>query len=213
MTVFLFGFTLLHFQHPMSLIFSNTSSGRAAALLATVLISGAMPGWAADPVVSNLKAVQRAGTKLVDITYDVAADTATVEVSLQISGDGGATFAVPAVSVTGAVGSGVSTGTGKALTWNAGVDWTGQYSPQVRFKLLADDLMAPPSFAAIPAGSFLMGDSLDVIDDAPVHAVTVGAYHLGKTEVTKGEWDEVRAWAAGHGYTDLSAGVCDDNYN
>jgi hypothetical protein len=93
----------------MSLIFYCASSGRAAALITAVLISGAMPGWAANPVVSNLKAVQREGTKLVDITYDVAADTATVKVSLQISGDGGVTFAVPAVSVAGAVGPGVST--------------------------------------------------------------------------------------------------------
>ncbi len=143
----------------MSLLFSGASSGRAAALITAVLISGAMPGWAADPVVSNLKAVQREGTKLVDITYDLAADTATVVVSLQISGDGGVNFVVPAVSVTGAMGSGVSTGTGKTLTWNAGADWNGQYSPQVRFKVKADD--APPGFASIPTGSFSLGDSLD----------------------------------------------------
>jgi len=39
---------------------------------------------AADPVVSNLTAVQRAGTKLVDITYDVTADTPKVRVSPEI---------------------------------------------------------------------------------------------------------------------------------
>jgi len=180
----------------------------AVARFAAVLIAGAMPGWAADPVVSNLKAVQREGTKLVDITYDVAADTATVEVRLQVSGDGGATFTVPAFSVTGAVGLGVSTGTGKALTWNAGADWNGQYSPQVRFKVVADDLVAPPGFASIPAGRFLMGDSFGDgnSDERPVRQVTVSTYYMGKTEVTKGEWDAVRAWATIHGYTDLSAG-------
>jgi hypothetical protein len=46
---------------------------------------------AADPVVSNISAVQRAGTKLVDITYDVTADTTTVVVGLEISNDGGQT--------------------------------------------------------------------------------------------------------------------------
>jgi formylglycine-generating enzyme required for sulfatase activity len=127
-----------------------------------------------NPVVSNLVAVQRAGTKLVDITYDVSADTATVAVSLQISGDGGATFEVPAVSVTGEVGPGVSTGTGKTLTWNAGVDWNGQYSPQLRFKVVADDV--PAGFASIPAGPFLMGDALDGMANAPVHEVTVSAF-------------------------------------
>jgi hypothetical protein len=181
---FLFGFTLLHFQHPMSSIFFSASSGWSAALITAVLMSGAMPGWAADPVVSNLKAVQREGTKLVDITYDVAADTVTVEVSLQISGDGGVTFAVPAVSVTGAVGSGVSTGTGKTLTWNAGADWDGQFSPQVRFEEVADD--APDGFASILAGAFSMGDSLDNLDgmgDAPVRVDFSGGDTSKKTPV------------------------------
>ncbi len=189
----------------MYLLFPRFSSCRAAALCAAALILGALPGWAADPVVSNLKAVQREGTKLVDITYDVAADTPTVQVSLQISGDGGATFAVRALSVAGAVGPGVSTGIGKALTWNAGADWNGQYSPQVRFKVVADD--APVGFATIPAGAFSMGDNLDGLGDAPVRSVTVSAFYMGKTEVTKGEWDEVRTWAVGHGYTDLTAGA------
>ena len=30
---------------------------------------------------------------------------------------------------------------------------------------------------------------------------------MGKTEVTKGAWDDVRAWGLAHGYTDLSAGA------
>jgi hypothetical protein len=51
----------------------------AAALLASVF-----PALAADPVVSNLTASQRAGTKLVDITYDVTADTPTVKLTLEI---------------------------------------------------------------------------------------------------------------------------------
>jgi hypothetical protein len=40
---------------------------------------------AADPAVSNISAVQRAGTKLVDVTYDVTADTPKVHVSPEIS--------------------------------------------------------------------------------------------------------------------------------
>jgi hypothetical protein len=67
--------------------------GRALLLLPTV-------ARAADPVVSNLTATQRAGTKLVDITYDVTAETPTVFVSLEISSDGGTTFSVPATTVS-----------------------------------------------------------------------------------------------------------------
>jgi formylglycine-generating enzyme required for sulfatase activity len=53
-----------------------------------------------------------------------------------------------------------------------------------------------------------MGDSFSegVSDEIPVRQVTVSAFYMGKTEVTKGEWDKVRAWGLGHGYTDLSPG-------
>jgi uncharacterized repeat protein (TIGR02543 family) len=36
--------------------------------------------------------------------------------------------------------------------------------------------------------------------------VTLDAYYIGKYEVTKAEWDEVRTWGLSNGYTDLAAG-------
>ena len=65
----------------------------------------------------------------------------------------------------------------------------------------------PVGFALIPAGTFQMGDALDGMSDAPVHTVNVSAFYIGKTEVTKGEWDEVRSWGTSRGYTDLAAGA------
>jgi formylglycine-generating enzyme required for sulfatase activity len=161
---------------------------------------------AADPVVSNISAVQRAGTKLVDITYDVTADTATVKVTLEISNDGGQTFTVPAVTTSGALGAGIATGTGKVITWNAGVDWNGRPSNQLRFKVVADDLRG--SIVYIPAGPFTMGrTSGDTDSNAPPVNVIVSQFYMGKYEVTKAEWDEVRTWAISNGYTDLGAGA------
>ena len=60
----------------------------------------------------------------------------------------------------------------------------------------------PPTegFSLIPAGEFQMGDALDGMKDAPVHTVRVRAYYMAKHQVTKALWDEVRAWAKGHGY-------------
>ena len=55
---------------------------------------------AANPVVSNLSAAQRAGTHLVDITYDVTTEMPTVILSLEISSDGGTTFSVPATTAS-----------------------------------------------------------------------------------------------------------------
>ena len=71
---------------------------------------------AAAPVVSNLSASQRAGTKLVDIVYDVAADTSSVDISLEVSSDGGSSFTVPATSLSGAIGAGVRRGHCRAMT-------------------------------------------------------------------------------------------------
>ena len=108
--------------------------------------------------VSNVRAAQRAGTNLVDIDYDVTGTTLPVYVTLEVSGDDGATFAVPVSSVTGAVGRDVAPGTNLRLTWDGGADWAGHAVAQARFKVTADDNPIPPGFALIPAGSFQMGD-------------------------------------------------------
>jgi formylglycine-generating enzyme required for sulfatase activity len=71
---------------------------------------------------------------------------------------------------------------------------------------VSDTLKSKESFSRIPAGSFTMGDSLDGISDAPRRTVALDAYYIGKYEVTKVEWDEVRTWALSNGYTDLAAG-------
>jgi formylglycine-generating enzyme required for sulfatase activity len=158
----------------------------------------------AAPVVSNLTAAQRVGTKLVDITYDLAAPGfGAVAVTLEASSDGGVTWTVPVTSVTGAVGAGVTPGTGKTIVWNAGVDWPLQFSDTMGFRITVDD-----GFALISGGSFTMGvTSGDVDSTAPSITVTVGSFYLQERETTKAQWDEVRTWAVNNGYTDLAVGA------
>jgi formylglycine-generating enzyme required for sulfatase activity len=60
--------------------------------------------------------------------------------------------------------------------------------------------------ALIPAGSFAMGDTLDGDSNASPVTVNVSAFYMGKYEVTKALWDEVRNWALSNGYTDLAVG-------
>ena len=75
--------------------------------------------------------------------------------------------------------------------------------------LSTNALKALEGFSLIPAGSFTMGNSIAEdtdITDAPIREVTLDAYYIGKYEVTKAEWDEVRTWAASNGYTDLAPG-------
>ncbi len=172
----------------------------AALILLTPLVH------AAAPVVSNISAIQRTGTRLVDITYNVTADFSTVSVGLAISSDGGATFSVPATTVSGAIGLGVARGTGKVITWNAGADWSNKYNSTMRFKVTADDASA---LILIPAGSFQMGNAMAEdtdITDAPIRTVTVSAFYMGRNLVTKADWDTVQPWALTQGYTDLKVG-------
>jgi formylglycine-generating enzyme required for sulfatase activity len=160
--------------------------------------------WAADPVVSNMRARQLDGTQRVEITYDLAdADSATVNVAVAVSDNGGASYAVPATNFSGAVGSGVTPGANRKFTWDAGKDWPGKYSVNMRFKVTAQDAPpAPAGMVLIPAGTFAMGDSFGEgdSDERPVHTVTVSAFFMDQCEVTKALWDEVYGWAIAHGY-------------
>ena len=113
--------------------------------------------------------------------------------------------------MTGAVGAGVAVGSGKLITWNMATDWNGNVAT-LSYTVTADDgvIPAPDGFALIPAGSFLMGDQSSPLvgnpGELPVRSVQVSGFLLAKYEVTKGLWDEVRAWGAANGYTDLPAG-------
>jgi sulfatase modifying factor 1 len=164
----------------------------------------------AAPVVNNIAASQRPGTKLVDITYDlVAVGWSGVAVSLQVSSDSGATWTVPVVTVSGAIGANVAPGTGKAIVWDAGTDWPRSYSTQMRFRVTADDGVTPlAGFSYIPPGSFTMGrTSGDTDTTAPPVTVTVSGFYMQQMETTKALWDDVRTWGLSNGYTDLAVGA------
>ena len=132
----------------------------AAVLWGCLLLALSLPAFAQAPVVSNVVAQQRPGTGLVDITYDLTATTATVAISLRVSSDAGATFSVPVTSLSGAIGTGITAGVGKRITWNAGADWPEKWSDAMRFEISADDgvITAPvittqPSSLSISPGS------------------------------------------------------------
>ena len=179
--------------------------------LCLVFLLLVVPVSAADPTVTNVRAAQKTGTKQVEIYYDMSGSTSPVFVSLQISADGGTSFAVPASALSGAVGASISLGGNKKIIWNAGADWNNQLSNTVKFRVTASDTPpAPDGFALIPAGSFQMGDQSNPLvgysHELPVHSVYVSAFYMGKYEVTTELWETVRAWGLNNGYTDLPVG-------
>lgn len=171
---------------------------------------------AAPPVVSNIRASQRAGTHLVDIYYNVAdADgNSPLTVFVAVSDNAGASYNVPVFTLTGAVGPGVTLGNDRHIVWNAGTDWPGRFSSQCRVRITADDGTAPPApagMAYIPAGPFQMGDTFmeGGTSELPVHTVYVSAFFMDKYEVSRELWLPVYAWAQGRGYN-LSGGSFKD---
>lgn len=158
----------------------------------------------AQPIVSNGRAEQRSGTKLVDIYYDLSGATGTDEViEVLLSDDAGVTYTLPIESLSGDVGLGVTNGTDKHIVWDALQDLPSFVSQQMRIKVVVGPIDIVP-MVKIAAGSFSMGDNLDRFIYAPVHTVELSAYKIGETEVTWGQWQEVRDWAVSNGYTDLS---------
>ena len=109
----------------------------------TVVLVGTALLWLAPFVtagtvsVSNLMVAQRPGTKLVDITYDVAVTVWTnANISLAVSNSG---VQVVATNLTGDVGS-VAPGTAKSIVWDMGADWNGNQA-ELSFVLLATSTM------------------------------------------------------------------------
>jgi len=142
------------------------------------------------PVVSSVSALQIPGTGQVRITYDVAdADGDLVTVRLTCSSNGGQTFDLLPVSMTGAVNTPVTPGLNKQIVWDAARDYPGRYWGQVVAKVYATDGVAlAGAMVLVPAGSFTMGVTGGQAN--PSHTVTLDAYYIDKYEVTNAEYQQ-----------------------
>lgn len=153
---------------------------------------------AAAPVVSNVRAAQRAGTKLIDVTYDLSdSDSTSVFVSIQIYGNGGT---LPAFSLSGDVGSGVTPGFNKKIIWNAGQDWNRQYTTSGSARIIADDLTTTvpnSTLAYVPAG---FSASNGYGSHSGNGSIFTSGFYMDKTEISKATWDAVMTWALANGY-------------
>jgi hypothetical protein len=91
----------------------------------------------AQPVLTNVNIAQRAASKLVDISYDLAGDSGvTYTVSFTATRDNGTSYESIA-ALTGAVGAGVLPGQRKSVVWDAGAEWPGRLFPGTRVKATA----------------------------------------------------------------------------
>ncbi len=100
-----------------------------------------------NPTVSNVRASQRPGTKMVDIFYDLASPGSSVlAVSIAVSTNGGVSYTLPATSFTGTL-CGVAPGTNKKITWDAGRDWPGHLLANLRIRITGQTLTTGTTWA------------------------------------------------------------------
>lgn len=152
----------------------------------------------------QVTAVQRPGTKLVDVSYDLhSTETNSATVSLTVLRG---TNSVDVLTASGDVGSGVSTGTVRTVVWDAGADWNGNLD-DLTFRILGQDAQGagvetPAGRVRIPAGGNEGSDP-----DSGAYSLTVtNSLFMDASEVTKAQWDAVYSWAVTNGYSFANAG-------
>ena len=161
-------------------------------LLACLLIPTTI-AVASAPEVSNIRAEQQPGTKLIDIYYDVTdPQSSLLTVSIQISSNAGNSWNIPARTLVGDVNFNVTPGANRHIVWNAGADWNRNYTTQGKVRILADNAPTTPpvdTMAFVPAGF-----------SNPGREIYTSAFFMDITEVSKELWDTVYNWAIANGY-------------
>lgn len=84
------------------------------------------------------------------------------------------------------------------------VDFVQHAATNAQVSVRLFDGQSPSNMVLIPAGCFQIGDFKPIECDwsweMPVHTVYVSAFYMGKTAVSKSEWDAVYSWAVTNGY-------------
>jgi hypothetical protein len=120
------------------------TSGFAIALMYSAIAQNQVPQ------VSNVQFSNQAG--LVTVNYDVfEPEGETMNVSLMASEDNGKTFTIKATVATGDIGSSVTTGTGKSISWIISIDAPTANPDELVYRIVADDGLRP-DISAIIAG-------------------------------------------------------------
>lgn len=161
---------------------------------------------AVDPIVSNVRAKQREGSRLVDITYDVAdSDSPTVQIVLKLKLGQANAFDRCLTNISGDVGYGIKVGSGKKIVWNAGLDLSKYYSSFVKYQVVANDVTpdGPVDCRWIKPGIFLMGSPINEggrSTDEVQHRVTLSnGFWICDHEVTQAEFKAVMGYFRGLG--------------
>jgi hypothetical protein len=118
---------------------------KTAAAVAAAVTMGAGAAYAV-PQVTNVRMAQRAGTRVVDVLYDLAGEAAIVTLGIETNG-----VAIPDSAVTrlsGDVSVVIQPGTDRHIVWNAGADWPENVTETAKARVTAWSVDAPPLYCA-----------------------------------------------------------------
>ncbi len=162
-----------------------------------------------SPEVTNVVAVQRPHTALIDLTFDLAdADGDNLHVTLWYSTDGGQSWDDQCLTVSGDVGPGISAASGLSATWDAGVDFPAYINAGFLIRVYADDgngsAEVPSGFVLINPGFFTMGNMWE--GHTPHQVILTTPFVMSSTEVTNAQFVAAVQWAYDQGLVTLSNG-------
>jgi hypothetical protein len=124
----------------------------------------------ASPVVSNVRASQRDGSNLVDLYYDLSDVIEGATVSVELSSDGGSNYLPLTNNITGDYGEKIGNGSRKHIIWNAGVALPESFFEAMRFRVTADEYIAPSVSLRIMPGDYSVDEGVpSVIFGGLVH--------------------------------------------
>jgi len=108
------------------------------------------------PVVTNVTFAERTDSSfIVDINYDVTdAENDTMTVTMLVSTDAGQNWGFSANNITGDVGAGILSGTGKHIVWNFGAEHPQFFSDQVKVRIEVDDNVDTTACPGIPTVTY-----------------------------------------------------------
>ncbi|MBU1700648.1 MAG: SUMF1/EgtB/PvdO family nonheme iron enzyme [Candidatus Eisenbacteria bacterium] len=186
-----------------------------ATILMLVILACSLSSFAVKandpPVIANVQAEQNPVTMHVLVSYNVYdPDGDPITITLRLSENGGISYPIRCLSVSGDVGAGITNGIGKHILWDALADYPGSYGDYYVVKVVARDGYLGQEMVLVPAGTFIMGDGETACSSE--HEVTLTRdLYLGQHEVTNDEYLEAVQWAYDQGYVTATTSSVSDN--
>lgn len=188
--------------------------------IAAVVLLNVTHSWALQPTVSNVTAMQRAGTKEVEIRYKlVVHGGGRAHVTVTASRDNGSSYEeVPLTQLSGDFGPYQLGAFGprelvlknnKTIIWDLeGSNWDQAVFSQVKVRVTATSVSVPAEMVLVEGGILETESSFD-----DLYGTVLESFYLSATETRWDDWQSVRTWAAVNGYDigSIGSGCADDH--